>query len=86
MIGNRQKYTGGDTLFIYNIDGSFIKELSLKDLYKKNMFCSGNDIYFLVNASTWNDPINGIASPNTNLILCCADIKSGELTQVYGWN
>ena len=82
VIGNGQKYTGGDTLFVYNIDGSFIKELSLKDLYKKNskiehislLFCSGNDIYFLVDASTWNDPINGIASPNTNLILCCADI------------
>lgn len=94
VIGNGQKYTGGDTLFVYNIDGSFIKELSLKDLYKKNskiehsslLFCSGNDIYFLVDASTWNDPVNGIASPNTNLILCCADIESGELTQVYGWN
>lgn len=94
VIGNKQKYTGGDTLFIYNIDGSFIKELSLGDLYKKNskiehislLFCSGNDIYFLVDATTWNDPIDGIASPNTNLILCCADIESGKLTQVYGWN
>ncbi len=94
VISNSQKYTGGDTLFIYNTDGSFVKELSLKDLYKKNskiehislLFCSGNDIYFLVDASTWNDPIDGIASPNTNLILCCADIESGELTQVYGWN
>lgn len=94
LIGNSQVYTGGDTLFIYNMDGSFARELSLKDLYKKNskiehislLFCSGKDIYFLVDATTWNDPIDGIASPNTNLILCCADIESGELTQVYGWN
>lgn len=94
LIGNGQVYTGGDTLFIYNMDGSFVRELSLKDLYKNNsridhislLFCSGNDIYFLVDATTWNDPIDGIASPNTNLILCCADIESGELTQVYSWN
>lgn len=94
LIGNSQSYTGGDILYVYGLDGSFIKEVSLKDLYQKNskiehcslLFCSGKDIYFLVDATTWNDPIDGIASPNTNLILCCADIESGELKQVYGWN
>lgn len=93
LIGNSQSYTGGDTLYIYDLDGAFIKEVSLKDLYKNSkiehcslLFCSGNDIYFLVDATTWNDPIDGIASPNTDLILCCADIESGELKQVYGWN
>lgn len=94
FISGSVAHTGGDTIFVYELDGTFVKELSLKELYEeisdigvcKPVFCSGNDIYFLVDATTWNDYINGIATPNTNLILCCVDIETGDITQVYGLN
>lgn len=93
-FGGGAVHTGGNTIFVYKLDGTFVKELSLKDLYKNNsaiehcqpLFCSENDIYFLVDATTWNDPINGVSSPNLNLVLCCVDIETGDITQVYGWN
>lgn len=94
LISGSTTHTGGDTIFVYELDGTFVKEISLNALYKNNsdidnckpVFCSENDIYFLVDATTWNDPINGISSPNTNLVLCCANIETGDITQVYGWN
>lgn len=94
LFGGGAVHTGGNTIYVYGLNGAFVKELSLNDLYKNNsdielcqpVFCSGNDLYFLVDATTWNDPINGVSSPNTNLILCCVDIETGNITQVYGWN
>lgn len=92
-ISGTAKHTGGDTIYIYGLDGTFLKEISLKELSRSNqiehcqpVFCSGNDIYFMVDADTWTDRVNGVASRNINQILCCADIESGEITQVYGWN
>ena len=94
LFGGGAVHTGGNTIYVYGLDGAFVKEISLNDLYKNNsdielcqpVFCSGNDLYFLVDATTWNDPINGVSSPNTNLVLCCVDIETGDITQVYGWN
>ena len=94
LFGNGFAHTGGDTLFVYGLDGSFVKEISLNALYQNNsgiehcqpIFCSGNDIYFLVDAKTWNDPVNGVSTANINLVLCCANIETGDITQVYGWN
>lgn len=84
--------TGGDTIFVYGLDGTFIKKLSLKTFTKKTdtnhyemVFCSGDDIYFLANATTWKDFVDGVSYPDTRLALCCIDIKSGEITQVYKW-
>lgn len=93
-ISGETVHTGGDTIFVYALDGTFVKELSLKDLYEdvddiglcQPVFCAENEIYFLVNATTWNDYINGIATPNTNLILCCIEIETGNITQVCSWN
>lgn len=92
-ISGMAEHTGGDTIFVYGLDGTFVKEISLKELSRNNqiehcqpVFCSGNDIYFMVDAGTWTGQVNGVASRNINLILCCADIETGEITQVYGWN
>lgn len=90
IIGNAR--TGGDTIFVYGLDGTFIKSLSLKAFTKKTdtnhyemIFCSGDDVYFLANATTWSDFVNGVSYPDTRLALCCIDIKSEEITQVYEW-
>lgn len=94
LINNSKVYTGGDLIYVYGLDGTLRKEISLKELYDKNskiehcemISISENDIYFLVDATTWNKPIGGISSPDVNLILCCADIETGEITEVYSWN
>lgn len=49
------------------------------------IFCSGDDIYFLANATTWNDFVDGVSYPDTSLTLCSIDIESEKLTQVYEW-
>lgn len=85
-------HTGGDTILVYGLNGTFIKKLSLKAFTKKTdtnhyemIFCSGNDIYFLANATTWNDFVDGVSYPDTSLTLCSIDIESEKLTQVYEW-
>lgn len=84
--------TGGDSIFVYGLNGTFIKKLSLKAFTKKTdtnhyemIFCSGDDIYFLANATTWNDFVDGVSYPDTSLTLCSIDIESEKLTQVYEW-
>ena len=85
-------YIGGDTIFVYGLDGGFIKELSLKSLYDqfdslescKLVFCSGSDIYFVADASvqTWS---GGVGTMLRNRVLCCVNIETGEITQIYNW-
>lgn len=87
-----QDYIGGDTIFVYGLDGSFKKELSLKELYDKFdtlthcalAFCSGGNIYFVADASTrsWS---GGVGTMQGNLNLYCVNIDTGEFTQVYNW-
>ncbi len=91
-IGNPSDYIGGDTIYVYGLDGSFIKELSLKSLYDqfdtlescKLAFCSGSDIYFVADASvqTWS---GGVGTMIRNRFLCCVDIDTGEIAQIYNW-
>ncbi len=92
-------YTGGDTLYIYGLDGGFVKELSLKSLYEEyeNLnhiqlaFCSGDDVYFLANATAYGQSGNaengwtGGGQAVRNEILCCVNIKTEEITQIYNW-
>lgn len=94
LFSGNAAHTGGDTIFVYGLDGVLVKEISLQDLYEaisdiglcQGVFISENEVYFMVNATTWNDFVNGIAAPNTNLILCCANIQTGDITQVCSWN
>ena len=84
---------GGNTIYVYGLDGSFIKELSLKPLYDqfgtlescKLAFCSGSDIYFVADASTqsWS---GGVGTMHRNMNLCCVNIETGEITQIYNWD
>ena len=84
---------GGDTLYIYGLDGQFQKELSLKSLYEdieslnhiQLAFCSDNDIYFVVDATTMTGQAGIGFTHHNNLILCCVNINTGEVTQIYNW-
>ena len=87
-----QHYIGGDTIYVYGLDGEFVKEVSLKPLYQELAgletcylaFCSGTDIYFVADASTkvWS---GNVGTTNWNLVLCCVNIETGEITQIYNW-
>ena len=86
-------YLGGDTIYVYGLDGTFVKELSLKSLYDKFdtlescelVFCSGSDIYFVADASTkvWS---GNVGKKEGNFILCCINIETGEITQIYNFD
>ena len=88
-----QEYIGGNTVYVYGLDGTFIKELSLKTLYDEFdtlahcalTFCTGDNIYFLADASTWSDPAGGVSHIISNRILCCVNIETGKITQIYSW-
>ena len=87
-----QHYIGGDTIYVYGLDGEFVKEVSLKPLYQELAgletcylaFCSGTDIYFVADASTkvWS---GNVGTTNWNLVLCCVNIETGKITQIYNW-
>ena len=87
-----QKYIGGDTIYVYDLDGKFIKEVSLNPLYQEIegitkcdlVFCSGSEIYFMADASTkvWS---GNVGTMDWNLVLCCVNIETGEITQIYNW-
>ena len=86
-------YLGGDTIYVYGMDGNLIKELSLKSLYDKFdtlesyklLFCSGGDIYLLADATTRTGEVGVGFTYNRNLTLCCVNIDTGEITQIYNW-
>ena len=76
--------TGGDTFFIYGLDGALLKELSLTGLYHEigdaadcvPLFVSENDLYFMVRTGALSQGLH----------LCCVSIESGEITQIYTWD
>ena len=51
----------------------------------KLAFCSGSDIYFVADASvqSWS---SGVGKMNWNLNLCCVNIETGEITQIFSWD
>lgn len=91
IVGS-QPYIGGDTIYIYGLDGKFIKEVSLEPLYQELeglktcylAFCSGSEIYFMADASTkvWS---GNVGTMDWNRFLCCVNIETGEITQIYNW-
>ncbi len=83
----------GDTIFIYGLDGTFVKEISLKDLYDDPnamaethlLCCAGNDIFFLTNGRTPTAG-SGMVSATTkggDTNLCHADIETGKVEVIY---
>lgn len=85
--------TGGDTIYLYSLTGAFIKELSLQSLYDKYdtishcapTFLSGEDIYFLADCTVWGAYVGGMSHPEGNMVLCCINIESGEITEILTW-
>ncbi len=83
----------GDTIFIYTLDGTFVKEISISDLYDDPndmaqidmLCCSGNDIFFLTTAITVTSG-SGIIGPQGSrgaVNLCHANIETGEVGVIY---
>ncbi len=83
----------GDAIFIYTLDGTFVKEISLKNLYDDPnamaemhlLCCAGNDIFFLTTGRT---PAvgSGMVSATTkqgDTNLCHANIETGEVEVIY---
>lgn len=81
-------HTGGDTVYVYGMDGRFAKELSLASLYEEKeelrecelVFCADREIYFMANAGHY-----GPSGYIRDLTLCSVNIDTGEITQIYNW-
>ncbi len=72
-------HEGGDTVLVYDLEGTLLKELSLESLGPVNGFsllwCDDETLYF--NANAGRDP-----STST---LCSLDLATGEIQQIYNW-
>lgn len=86
-------HEGGDTVFVYDLEGALLKELSLKPLMKKLgnvngftlLFCDRGNLYFNVDAGHMSEEINGVSQKVQNNILCCVNIDTGRITEIYNW-
>lgn len=82
-------HEGGDTVFVYDLEGTLLRELSLEKLGPVNGFtlllCDGENLYFNVDAGHMSDPVNGVSQKVQNNILCCVNIDTGEITEIYNW-
>ncbi len=104
VVGDRYDYlhlVGGDTFYVYGLDGEFVRELPLSALYGdvdgivnvEPIFCSGGEIYFVAEAETVidSDPAgeNGYfqfgGKKKYDYILCCVNIETGEIIQLIDW-
>ena len=83
----------GDTIFIYAIDGTFVKEISLSSLFDDSadmaqidmICCSGNDIFFLFTAKYAAEG-SGLVIATTKsgpTYLCHANIETGAVEILY---
>ncbi len=86
----------GDTIFVYALDGTYIKEISLTGLFDDPsdmaqidmLFCSGNDIFFLTTGMSVTEgagPFAGLTGHPGAVNLCCADIETGEVEVIYNF-
>ncbi len=83
----------GDTIFVYGLDGQFVREISLKGLYEDPndtaqmvlVCCSGKDIFFTTTSYTVSENTYGYPGLTGNegfTNLCHADIDTGEVSVV----
>ena len=88
-LGSKRR-SNGDTIFVYGIDGTLLKELSLQSLFNElgdistidMLMCDGSDVYFQATSMTYSTQ-NGMSVGNTEaVILCRANFATGEVSQV----
>ncbi len=83
--------TNADTIYLYGLDGSFIKEISLKKLLADLsggleidlLMCDSTDIYFLTTGYTYDDPNSPTHATGRAITLCRANIETGEVLKLY---
>ncbi len=77
-----------DTIFLYGLDGTLLKELSLDSLFDglgdrvetDMLMCDSTDVYFFVTVTTFTTQTSGRITSQT---LWRANFDTGEVTQVY---
>ena len=82
--------TAGDTIFLYGLTGTYIKEISLEKMIDElgtnlevdMLMCDSTDVYFLATTTTYSTQ-NGATVGNTGtIILWRANFETGEVSQV----
>ncbi len=88
--GSRRR-SNGDTIFVYGIDGTFQREISLNPLFQELgdvayidlLLCDDTDVYFLATSMTYSgEPGMSVGSTGA-ITLCRANLETGEAMQVY---
>ena len=77
-----------DTIFLYRLDGTLIKELSLDSLFDDlgdrvemdMLMCDSTDVYFFVTVTAFSSQTTGRITSQT---LWRANFETGEVTQLY---
>lgn len=77
-----------DTIFLYGLDGTLIKELSLDSLFDglgdrveiNMLMCDSTDVYFFVTATAFTTQTTGRV---TSQALWRANFETGEVSQIY---
>ena len=94
LPGEHNENEGGDSFYIYGLDGTLQRELPLTALFNavdgitgfSPLFLSENEIYFVADAGSWGEIKNGIQYEDKMDILCSMSIDTGEIIQIYNWN
>lgn len=94
LPGEHNENEGGDTFYIYGLDGTLQRALPLTALFDvvdgitgfSPLFVSGDEIYFVADAGAWGDIKNGVQYEDKMDILCCVNIDTGEITQIFSWD
>ncbi len=93
---------GGDTFYVYTLDGELVTELSLSDVYEEidgltnvePIFCSDGEIFFVAESEhatgetgTVQDGFLPFGGVKTyDYTLYRVDIKTGEIKQLINWH
>lgn len=94
LLNDLPNQQGGDTIFVYDLNGALQKELPLKPLADEAegitgfapLFISDSELYFVAHAGARGDIVNGVQYEDKNDILCCIDLKTGEITRICNWH
>ena len=105
IVGDRYDYDhleGGDTFYVYGLDGSFVKELPLASLYGEfpdivnvePVFCANGEIWFVAEqehstgqTGTAQGGFLPVGGVKTyDYTLCCVNIETGKITQIINWH